>query len=90
MDGSLPREEAVRWLSVAIEAAVEREQVAYLRSIKESRDNGAVRDRLAALAKAAAGTDNLIPRFLDCARAYATVGEMSEALRGVFGEYRES
>ena len=72
-----------------IDESVEREQVAYLRSIKESRDNGAVRDRLAALAKAAAGTDNLIPRFLDCARAYATVGEMSEALRGVFGEYRE-
>jgi methylmalonyl-CoA mutase N-terminal domain/subunit len=72
-----------------IDESVEREQIAYLRSVKESRDNGAVRDRLAALAKAAAGTDNLIPRLLDCARAYATIGEMSEALRGVFGEYRE-
>ena len=72
-----------------IDAAVEPEQIAYLRSIKEGRDNGAVRDRLAALAKAAAGTDNLVPLLLDCARVYATVGEMSEALRGVFGEYRE-
>jgi methylmalonyl-CoA mutase, N-terminal domain len=72
-----------------IDESVEREQIAYLRSVREGRDNGAVRDRLAALAKAATGTDNLVPRLLDCARAYATIGEMSEALRGVFGEYRE-
>ncbi|MGD0781500.1 MAG: methylmalonyl-CoA mutase family protein [Candidatus Aminicenantales bacterium] len=72
-----------------IDESVEREQIAYLRSVKEGRDNGAVRDRLAALAKAASGTDNLVPRLLDCARAYATIGEMSEALRVVFGEYRE-
>jgi methylmalonyl-CoA mutase N-terminal domain/subunit len=72
-----------------IDESVEREQVAYLRSIKKKRDNGAVRDHLAALAKAAAGPDNLMPRLLDCARLYATIGEMSEALRGVFGEYRE-
>ena len=72
-----------------IDESVEREQVDYLRSIKEKRDNGAVRRHLAALAQAAAGPDNLMPRLLDCARVYATVGEMSEALRGVFGEYRE-
>jgi len=72
-----------------IEASVEREQVRILAEVRAGRDNGAVRDRLAALEKAAAGTDNLIPLLLACSRAYATLGETSEALKRVFGEYRE-
>jgi len=72
-----------------IDEAVERDQVASLRRVKAERDNGAVRARLEALTKAAAGTANLSPYLLDCARAYTTLGEMSEALAKVFGEYRE-
>jgi methylmalonyl-CoA mutase N-terminal domain/subunit len=72
-----------------IDEAVEREQIAFLREIKSRRDNGEVRARLEALERAAAGTDNLIPHLLACARVYATLGETSDALRRVFGEYRE-
>ena len=72
-----------------IDEAVERDQVASLRRVKAERDNGAVRSRLEALAKAAAGRENLSPFLLDCARVYGTLGEISEALTKVFGEYRE-
>jgi methylmalonyl-CoA mutase N-terminal domain/subunit len=72
-----------------IDESVEREQVAFLREVRSRRDNGEVRSRLVALERAAAGTDNLVPHLLACARAYATLGEISEALKRVFGEYRE-
>jgi methylmalonyl-CoA mutase, N-terminal domain len=38
---------------------------------------------------AAAGTDNTMPAFVDAVRAYATIGEMCDALRDVWGEYQE-
>ena len=41
------------------------------------------------LRKAAAGTENTMPALLDAVRAYATVGEMCDALRDVWGEYQE-
>jgi methylmalonyl-CoA mutase N-terminal domain/subunit len=72
-----------------IDEAVERDQVGKLREVREKRDNAAVRARLQDLAKAASGTENLIPHLLDCSRVYATVGEIGRALTGVFGEYRE-
>jgi methylmalonyl-CoA mutase N-terminal domain/subunit len=72
-----------------IDEAVERGQVAGLRRTKAERDNGGVRASLEALKKAAAGRDNLMPPLLDCARRYATLGEISDALTAVFGEYRE-
>jgi methylmalonyl-CoA mutase, N-terminal domain len=72
-----------------IDESVERDQVRALGEVKARRDNGEVRTRLAALEKAAAGTDNLVPHLLSCSRAYATLGEISEALKRVFGEYRE-
>ena len=42
------------------------------------------------LEEAARGTENLVPVIRDAACAYATVGEISDRLRSVFGEYRES
>ena len=49
----------------------------------------AVAEKLAALQRAARGSDNLMPPMLDAAGVYATVGEISDCLRGVFGEHRE-
>jgi methylmalonyl-CoA mutase N-terminal domain/subunit len=72
-----------------IDESVEKDQVGRLAESKRRRDNLAVRTRLAGLRKAAAGTDNLIPHLLESARVYATVGEITEALIAVFGEYRE-
>jgi methylmalonyl-CoA mutase N-terminal domain/subunit len=72
-----------------IDESVERDQVEFLGRVKSDRDNGAVGDALKALKVAAAGGRNLMPPLLDCARRYASLGEISEALTTVFGEYRE-
>jgi methylmalonyl-CoA mutase N-terminal domain/subunit len=72
-----------------IDESVEADQVRGLAEVRKRRDNGAVRSRLAALEKAAAGTDNLIPPLLEASRVYASVGEISQALTKVFGEYKE-
>ncbi|MDE3153472.1 MAG: methylmalonyl-CoA mutase family protein [Acidobacteriota bacterium] len=70
------------------EAAAER-QMAKLERLKQTRNNDQVRRTLDALRTAAAGTANLMPPLLDAVRAYATVGEMCDALREVWGEYEE-
>ncbi|MBI4911537.1 MAG: methylmalonyl-CoA mutase family protein [Acidobacteria bacterium] len=64
-----------------------RKQMARLR---EERDNGAVRSRLEALSLAAGGTSNLLPFILEAVKAEATIGEICDSLREVFGEYQEN
>jgi methylmalonyl-CoA mutase, N-terminal domain len=72
------------------ESAAEK-QLAKLERLKKTRDTDAVARSLDALRAAAASPrDNLMPRILDAVRAYATVGEMCDALRGVWGEYEET
>lgn len=66
--------------------ATRRQQIA---AVRASRDNGAVKQRLAELEAAARGAENLMPRILAAVKAEATVGEVCDALRGVFGEYQE-
>ncbi|HVT10688.1 MAG TPA: methylmalonyl-CoA mutase family protein [Fimbriimonadaceae bacterium] len=72
-----------------IDEAVEPDQIAALKKIKESRDNLAVSRCLEELQKAARTKENLMPHLLDCARCYTSIGEVSHALIKVFGEYRE-
>ncbi len=64
-------------------------QVAHLASVRARRSAPEVAAALAAVGKAARGTDNLMPHILRAVEAYATVGEISDALRGVWGEYTE-
>jgi methylmalonyl-CoA mutase N-terminal domain/subunit len=64
-------------------------QLRRLQELRGARDNDAVRRSLDALREIAAGTGNTMYALLDCVRAYATVGEMCDALRGVWGEYEE-
>jgi methylmalonyl-CoA mutase N-terminal domain/subunit len=64
-------------------------QLARLEELRRTRDGDAVRRSLDALQAAARGTDNTMYPLLDCVRAYATVGEMCDALRDVWGEYQE-
>jgi methylmalonyl-CoA mutase N-terminal domain/subunit len=64
-------------------------QLERLADLKRTRDNDKVRRTLAALQAGAKGTANTMPLLLDCVRAYATVGEMCDALREVWGEYEE-
>ncbi len=69
---------------------LERQQVERLRQMRASRDAGAVTSSLNRLEEAARGSANLMPPILAACEAYATVGEISDRLRRVFGEYRES
>jgi methylmalonyl-CoA mutase N-terminal domain/subunit len=64
-------------------------QLARLAEVKSSRSQAAVAQALDRLKDAAAGGDNTMPPLLDAVRAYATVGEMCDALRQVWGEYEE-
>ena len=64
-------------------------QIARLRSVREGRSAPEVTSALDAVRKAAAGKDNLMPHILRAVEAYATVGEISDTLRGVWGEYAE-
>ena len=70
-----------------IDEETERQQVADLQWVRAERDNAAVDKALAHLTSLAASGDNLMPPILDCVRAYASVGEIVNALRGVYGEY---
>jgi methylmalonyl-CoA mutase N-terminal domain/subunit len=64
-------------------------QIRRLQQVRAERDNGAVSGALEALRMAARGTENTMPYILECVHAYATLGEIMDVLRGVFGEYRE-
>ena len=60
-----------------------------LAQVKRERDGGKVSAALERLQKVAAGSDNTMPAVLECVEAYATIGEICDVLRGVFGEQRE-
>ena len=70
-----------------IDNAVEKGQVRSLKKVKRERDNAAVRAALSRLRDAAKGRANLMPLILEAVEAYATVGEVTNALKDVFGEY---
>ena len=63
-------------------------QIERLRALRASRDDAAVRAGLAAVARAARSTENLLLPMKEALRARATLGEVSDSLREVFGEYR--
>jgi len=73
-----------------ISAELEDEQVRRVREVRAGRDQAAVDRALAALHDAAEGSDNLLPHMREALAHYATVGEVSNTLRSVFGVYRPS
>ena len=72
-----------------IDPALEAEQVARVSALRAGRDAAAAQAALDAVTRAAAGTENLMPRILHAVEARCTLGEISDAMRAVFGEYRE-
>ncbi|NNF38012.1 MAG: methylmalonyl-CoA mutase, partial [Gemmatimonadetes bacterium] len=68
---------------------VEQRQRARMAELREQRDDDAVERTLAALTAACRDGDNLVPKILDCARAYCTLFEIRHAMEEVFGAYRE-
>ncbi|MFX1576555.1 MAG: methylmalonyl-CoA mutase [Promethearchaeota archaeon] len=72
-----------------IDPEVERVQLNRLQKTRKSRNNQKVEHLLNRLRKAAEGTENLLPHILAAVREYATIGEICNALRDVYGEYQE-
>jgi methylmalonyl-CoA mutase N-terminal domain/subunit len=72
-----------------IKPEVEQYQKEKLSRVKKERNNAKVKETLAVLKKAAQGTDNVVPPILEAVKVYASLGEISDTLRGVFGEYKE-
>jgi methylmalonyl-CoA mutase N-terminal domain/subunit len=73
-----------------IDPEIERTQIERLASLRARRDAARVQSTLQAVEETARTDHNLLPAILDAVKAYATVGEISDALRRVFGEYLES
>ena len=71
-----------------IDDSIEREQVARLAQFRAARDPARVEARLADVRRAAGGSDNLMPHFVEAVDAGATLGEICNVLREVFGVYR--
>ena len=71
-----------------VDPAVRLSQMERLKRLRSERDNGRVAGILSELKAAAEGSDNLMPVILDAVKAYATLGEICDALREVFGEYQ--
>ena len=76
--------------TLVIDESVRQRQAEKLRRLRRTRDSRRVGETLNALEHAAHGTENLMPLILDCVRAYVTVGEICDTLRGVFGTYQEA
>jgi methylmalonyl-CoA mutase N-terminal domain/subunit len=74
---------------LAMDAAGEKRQLARLQRVREERDNHIVQRTLARLRDAARGDENLMYPILEAAQAYATLGEICDVFRNVFGQYQE-
>jgi len=83
-------EDARQIPTLRIDAEIERAQIARLQTLRAKRDFAKTKAVLAALEQRARTTENLLPAILAAVEAYATVGEISDTLRRVFGEYQES
>jgi methylmalonyl-CoA mutase, N-terminal domain len=72
-----------------IDMKVQEEQIKFLTKVKSERNNNEVEKELKALSDAARGDDNLMPLIIDAVKVYASVGEICNTLRDIFGEYKD-
>lgn len=82
-------EEAMKDL-LRVDPKIEKQQVKKLEGIKKSRSGNEVNKKLKELKEAANTDKNLMPFIIDCVKSYATLGEICDQLRDVFGEYKDS
>jgi len=73
-----------------IDPEIERQQTERVRAVRAGRDQATWRRSIEAIASAALDGSNLVPRIIEAVEAKATVGEIADAMRSVFGEYRET
>ena len=83
------QQEGVRPPLLHVDPEVGRRQAGKLGALRRRRDNGLVQQKLRSLKQGAEGTTNLVPLIIDAVEAYTTLGEISDAMREVFGEQRE-
>ncbi len=83
------QEDEIRPALLRVDPALGERQIAKLLELRQRRDNENVQNVLAALQRGAEGTENLLPLIIDAVEAYATLGEISDAMRRVFGEQHE-
>jgi methylmalonyl-CoA mutase, N-terminal domain len=76
--------------TLRVDPEIERAQVARVKGLRAKRDAARTKAALAELERVAGTSQNLLPAILAAVEAYATVGEISDALRRIFGEYQES
>ena len=72
-----------------VDAEAERQQIANLEKLRSERDAGRVQAALSGLAETARSTDNTVPAILGCVESYATLGEICQVFRDIFGEQEE-
>jgi methylmalonyl-CoA mutase N-terminal domain/subunit len=82
-------EDALSIPLLKIDEQAARDQAAALARLRTTRDSALCDRNITALKKAAAGSENVVPFILDCARSYCTLYEIRAALESVFGAYRE-
>jgi methylmalonyl-CoA mutase N-terminal domain/subunit len=82
-------EEETKIELLEIDDGVEKRQIERLRRLKQERDNEAVSQVLDKVRRVAESDENIMPVLIEAVKAYATVGEITDTLRSVFGEYRE-
>jgi len=83
-------EESTKLSTLRIDPAIERAQVERLQKLRARRDGARIKAALNEIESTARSDANLMPPILEAVKAYATVGEISDILRKVFGEYQES
>jgi methylmalonyl-CoA mutase N-terminal domain/subunit len=88
VNGYVTEEKPIEILQIG--ESVARRQAERLRKLRAGRSGADVARRLAALRQAAAGTENVMPSLIEAVKAYATLGEICDALREVFGVYQET
>jgi methylmalonyl-CoA mutase N-terminal domain/subunit len=72
---------------LTVEAGVRAQQIERLRAVRKKRDGARATSALGSLQQAARGEENVLPHILNCVESYCTLGEISDALRAVWGEY---
>ncbi len=73
-----------------IDRRIQHEQIERIKDLKEKRNEKAAKTKLRALKKACEGSENLMPFILGAVKSYATLGEICDVMREVFGEYKEN
>jgi len=74
--------------TMKVDPALESAQLVRLTDVRQSRDDNEVRHTLESLKRVAEGAENIVPAVIEAVSAYATVGEISDTLREIWGEYR--